>query len=209
MSELTYDRVNWKDSPDTDTPINATNLNKMDKGISDCVAKVNECFQSASNGKAAIASAITGKGITTASNATYETMASNITNGLMKIPTASKNITANGSNIDVLNYSKVTVSVGSSYKEGSFSITGSATSASVNCGFQPTHVIAVFVETGGRSTGWIKSGTGYRWTSTIGNNFGIGGEDTYPIYISVTSTGFTVSISHGNCRGIWYYLAVK
>ena len=28
-----YSRVNWEDSPSTNTPINATNLNTMDKGI--------------------------------------------------------------------------------------------------------------------------------------------------------------------------------
>lgn len=38
-----------------------------------------DCFQSVSNGKALVASAITGKGVTTASDATFETMANNIT----------------------------------------------------------------------------------------------------------------------------------
>ena len=37
-----------------------------------------DCFQSASNGKSTIAAAITGKGISTSSNATYATMAANI-----------------------------------------------------------------------------------------------------------------------------------
>lgn len=32
---MNYTRVNWKDYPETDTPITADNLNKMDKGISD------------------------------------------------------------------------------------------------------------------------------------------------------------------------------
>lgn len=43
---------------------------------------LDECFQSVSNGKFAIASAITDKGVPTASDATFATMASNITNGL-------------------------------------------------------------------------------------------------------------------------------
>lgn len=30
---MAYTRVNWEDLPSTDTPINATNLNKMDEGI--------------------------------------------------------------------------------------------------------------------------------------------------------------------------------
>ena len=42
--------------------------------------KVDQCFTSASNGKAAIASAITGKGVNTASDATFATMAANIGN---------------------------------------------------------------------------------------------------------------------------------
>lgn len=39
---------------------------------------VNNCFQSVSNGKKLVASAITGKGVTTASDATFETMSANI-----------------------------------------------------------------------------------------------------------------------------------
>ena len=41
-------------------------------------AKLNEVFQSVSNGKSLIASAITDKGITTAADATFQTMADNI-----------------------------------------------------------------------------------------------------------------------------------
>ena len=39
---------------------------------------VNSCFQSVSSGKAKVASAITGKGVTTAQDATFDTMATNI-----------------------------------------------------------------------------------------------------------------------------------
>ena len=42
--------------------------------------KVKECFQSVSNGKKLIASAITDKGVTTASDATFAVMAENIEN---------------------------------------------------------------------------------------------------------------------------------
>lgn len=38
-----YARVNWEDLPSTGTPINATNLNKMDEGI------YNNSFESGSN----------------------------------------------------------------------------------------------------------------------------------------------------------------
>lgn len=41
--------------------------------------KINDCFQSVSDGKALVASAITDQGVTTASDATFETMATNIT----------------------------------------------------------------------------------------------------------------------------------
>ena len=41
MSDVNYTRINWEDKPSTATPINAENLNKMDKGISDCVTEVN------------------------------------------------------------------------------------------------------------------------------------------------------------------------
>ena len=32
---MAYERVNWENLPSTKTPVNATNLNKMDKGIRD------------------------------------------------------------------------------------------------------------------------------------------------------------------------------
>ena len=40
---MAYTRVNWEDLPSTNTPINAENLNKMDKGIYD------NAFESGSN----------------------------------------------------------------------------------------------------------------------------------------------------------------
>lgn len=110
MSEVTYNRVNWKDTPSTETPINATNLNKMDKGIADVAAAVNECFQSASEGKTLIAAALTGKGQASTAADTFAQMAAKIGN-LMAVPTDTKNITSNGNNIDVTNYAKVNVAV--------------------------------------------------------------------------------------------------
>lgn len=32
---IDYTKVNWKDFPNTETPVNAANLNRMDKGIDD------------------------------------------------------------------------------------------------------------------------------------------------------------------------------
>ena len=42
---MAYTRVNWSNLPSTDTPINATNLNVMDKGIKDLEDDVNLCVK--------------------------------------------------------------------------------------------------------------------------------------------------------------------
>lgn len=60
-----------------------TNMNDLEQRVADAFE---ECFQSVSDGKALVASAITDKGVTTASDATFETMANNIES----IPTGSK-----------------------------------------------------------------------------------------------------------------------
>lgn len=46
---VSYNRVNWADYPATTTPVNATNLNKMDKGIADLTREVNSVESSVSN----------------------------------------------------------------------------------------------------------------------------------------------------------------
>lgn len=58
------------------------------------VKAVNECFQSASDGKALIASAITGKGVNTDSDATYAAMAENISSIQVGIDTSDATATA-------------------------------------------------------------------------------------------------------------------
>lgn len=50
----------------------AADVNEMNEAV-------NSCFQSVSDGKALVASAITGKGVTTSSDATFDVMATNIT----------------------------------------------------------------------------------------------------------------------------------
>ena len=52
--------------------------NWLKKKIDALEKKFNELFQSVSSGKAKVASAITGKGVTTASDATFDVMAENI-----------------------------------------------------------------------------------------------------------------------------------
>lgn len=60
----------------------AKNMNDLEQRIADEFDEINNtiesCFQSVSDGKSKIASAITGKGVTTASDATFETMAENV-----------------------------------------------------------------------------------------------------------------------------------
>lgn len=58
------------------------------------VKAVNECFQSASDGKAIVASAITGKGVETDSDATFSTMANNISAIQVGIDTSNATATA-------------------------------------------------------------------------------------------------------------------
>lgn len=58
------------------------------------VKAVNECFRSASDGKALIASAITGKGVNTDSKATYATMAENISSIQVGVDTSDATATA-------------------------------------------------------------------------------------------------------------------
>lgn len=42
QEELEYKRVNWKNAPSKQTPINDINLNNMDKGIANAVSKIKE-----------------------------------------------------------------------------------------------------------------------------------------------------------------------
>lgn len=72
----------WTDWQETisgitiDSALSNTSVNPVQNKI--ITAKLNEVFQSVSNGKSLVASAITDKGITTAADATFQTMATNI-----------------------------------------------------------------------------------------------------------------------------------
>ena len=79
---------------------------------------ISELFQSASNGKQLIANAITGKGIPTNKNDSFQTMATNIGNiqnggGTGITPVGTKQISENGT-YDVTNFASVLVNVPSS-----------------------------------------------------------------------------------------------
>ena len=47
---MSYTRVNWQNYPNTSTPINATNLNKMDAGIADIDSRVTVLEEAAAAG---------------------------------------------------------------------------------------------------------------------------------------------------------------
>ena len=73
LNDTTYELEDTKARTDVG---DVTTLKTTDK--SNLVKAVNECFQSASDGKSAIANAITGAGVSTSASATFATMATNI-----------------------------------------------------------------------------------------------------------------------------------
>ena len=126
---------------------------------------IDECFQSVSNGKSLVASAITDKGVTTASDATFATMATNIENIVTGItPSGNKSITISDvgttSDIDVNDYATASVTTSGLVKpSGTKSITSNGTSINVesykyvNVAIPKLSSYSVLKETGG-TAGW-------------------------------------------------------
>ena len=76
---------------------NTWNRLDNDTRVTTLETQVNELFQSVSSGKSLVANAITGKGVSTATNATFATMATNIGKiGVCKEETKSYNNTSSG-----------------------------------------------------------------------------------------------------------------
>lgn len=77
----------------------------VDKKVDDVEQRVEDCFQSVSNGKRMIAEAITGKGIITSANDTFKTMADNINNIPSKTEDIIVSMVGNGTaNVILENY---------------------------------------------------------------------------------------------------------
>lgn len=78
----TYNLSSMKESVDGmgNTYATKTELSSVSSTVSELSSDVQECFQSVSEGKSAIASAITDKGVSTAADATFQQMSENIEN---------------------------------------------------------------------------------------------------------------------------------
>lgn len=141
--------------------------------------KYNTLSSEVTSGKSAVASAITNKGVTTAANASFSTMASNVTN----------------------------IPIGVKYKTGS--ITSASTgSSTISTSFAPSTVIIQLnsgvIITSTKNSIYDSYNRCY-WTSIISE----GGQASYTNMIGKTTSGFTVNWSAsgwglGASAGTWY-----
>ena len=128
------------------------------------VGSLNECFQSVSNGKSLIATAITDKGVQTAATDSFSTMATNISNisGGGITPTGTIQISTNGT-VDVTNYAYADVSVSGGGGYPSRTVTFNSTVAD-NI---PTIISAMYFKNGGRTITITVNGTATTHTSVV------------------------------------------
>ena len=132
------------------------------------VGSLNECFQSVSDGKSLIATAITDKGVQTAATDSFADMATNI--GLISgggiTPTGTINISTNGVH-DVTQYASANVSVSGGGGYPSRTVTFNSTVA----GNIPTIISAMYFKNGGRTITVTVNGTTTTHTSVVPSGY--------------------------------------
>lgn len=153
----------------------------------DVEGALKELFQSASNGKQLIATAITGKGVATSSTDSFQTMATNIGNistGTIGItPTGTKEITENGT-YDVTNFASALVNVQASSSGGveTGTVTPTEKSLTVTIPTTKKYSNVVFLQQP------IGVGTGYRTLIGLIRSGGTGAN------LSTNSNGSTANL---------------
>ena len=154
------------------------------------VGSISECFQSVSDGKTLIATAITDKGVQTAATDSFSTMATNISNisGGGITPTGTIQISTNGT-VDVTNYAYADVSVSGGGGYPSRTVTFNSTVA----GNIPTIISAMYFKNGGRTITITVNGTATTHTSVVPS--GSSEQEVYNTTIPVVVGSNTVVLS--------------
>ena len=184
-----------EDSESTGDVITAENITIKDASNNftgtNVEGALSELFQSASNGKKLIATAITGKGVETSNTDSFQTMATNINNikvgGGGITPTGTKEITQNGT-YDVTNFASVLVNVvsqgssssGNSVESGTITPEEKSTDITINTSKKCSNLLFFQHVLG--------TGTGYR---TV---VGLIRLDDFRTNLTSNSTGATLNV---------------
>lgn len=194
-TELPSNVVTYEEETETDEDIvTAQNIKLVDTSnnfeATDVEGALSELFQSASNGKSKIATAITGKGVNTSASDTFEQMATNIgqisTGSTGITPTGSIDITENGT-YDVTNYASAIVNVASQGVEsGSFTPSENTLTQTLVTSRQCSNVVVIkssdtltnigarqiasYVQIGTKGRGLATNSSGNSWAGAIVKN---------------------------------------